>query len=84
MELLIAGDVELNPGPSDDIYCTDSYKHKRKEQGSMIRCCLCAVWCHEDCVGIKTVDDRGVWPCPECRQISSREKLLTGAVEELL
>ncbi len=28
--------------------------------------------------------DRGVWPCPEYRQMNSRVKLLTGAVEELL
>ena len=41
--------------------------------GHMIRCCLCANWCHEACVGIESEADRGVlWPCPECRKLSSR------------
>ena len=41
----------------------------------MTRCCLCAGWYHEECVGITTDADRGgggVWPCPECRLTSSR------------
>ena len=33
--------------------------HSGRSKGEMIRCCLCANWFHEDCVGIKSEDDRG-------------------------
>ena len=51
----------------------------------MIRCCLCASWFHEECVGIQCDADRGgVWPCPECRQNGTRVKTLIGTVEGLV
>ena len=33
--------------------------HSGRNKGEMIRCCLCANWFYEDCVGIKSEDDRG-------------------------
>ena len=51
----------------------------------MIRCCLCASWFHEECVGIQCDADRGgVWPCPECRQNGTRVKTLIGTIEGLV
>ena len=32
-------------------------KHERKEKGGMTRCCLCALWYHEDCVGITSHEE---------------------------
>ncbi len=81
MSLLLCGDVESNPGP--DTMCIAECKHKRKAAGDMIRCCLCACWFHEDCVGITSESERGVWPCPDCRLLSSRVSSLTAAVNKL-
>ena len=53
------------------LHCTAECKHGGSEKGDMIRCCLCATWYHEVCVDLKE-HDRGVWPCPSCRQLNSR------------
>ena len=37
----------------------------------MVRCCLCATWFHEDCLGLD-IHDRGVWPCFACRQLNKK------------
>ena len=51
----------------------------------MIRCCLCAVWFHEECVGIKSADDSGgLWPCGECRTTGTRLKSLVETVTQLV
>ena len=52
-------------------HCISECKHGRSDKGEMIRCCLCAVWYHEDCLGLQE-HDRGVWPCPSCRKLNSR------------
>ncbi len=80
MSLLLAGDVELNPGPT---MCTPDCKHNRQSKGEMIRCCACACWFHEDCMGITSDEETGVWPCPECRLTGVRLKSLMGTVEDL-
>ncbi len=67
--LLLSGDIELNPG--SEMYILQC-KHKHREANEMIRCCMCAVWFHEECVGINSEAEHGVWPCPECRQLTTR------------
>ncbi len=80
MSLILSGDVELNPGPE---MCTKECKHKGKFSGEMIRCCACAIWFRETCVGITTEDERGTWPCPECRQTGTRVKSLSETLRKL-
>ncbi len=81
ISLLLSGDIELNPGPE---MCIPQCKHKHREASEMIRCCMCAVWFHEECVGITSDAERGVWPCPECRQLTTRVTSLIKTVTNLV
>ena len=64
--------------------CVPECKHRGRDKGAMIRCCLCATWFHEKCVNITTDADRGgIWPCPECRLISLRVVGLVETVNKL-
>ncbi len=63
--------------------CTPDCKHGRRTVGDMIRCCGCATRFH-DCVGIESEDDRGVWPCPECRLTSANIRSLVDTISNLL
>ena len=67
------------------LYCVNECKHGRLDTGdaAMIRCCLCANWYHEDCLGIQP-HDRGVWPCPSCRNLNSRVELIMNNVGSLM
>lgn len=51
--------------------CTQSCKYKgditAKSGGDLVRCIICAVWCHCNCVGILKDDPVGAWTCPQCR-----------------
>ncbi len=80
MTLMLAGDVELNPGPA---VCTPECKHKGLPKGDMIRCCSCAICFHESCVEITSEEERGIWPCPECRLTGALVKSVKSAVEDL-
>ena len=82
MSLMLAGDVELNPGPGTST-CTPECKHNRQSKGDMITTCSSATWIHEDCMGISSDEERGIWPCPDRRQTSERIKFLTSAVRDL-
>ena len=65
--------------------CVDGCKHKGRDKGDMIRCCLFTTWFHEECVGIQCDADRGgVWPSPECRQNGTRMKTLIGTIQGLV
>ena len=30
--------------------CTDTFKHSNVAKGDMIRCCICMLWVHAECV----------------------------------
>ena len=50
----------------------------------MIGCCLCAVWSHDECVGIKSADDSGgLWSRGECHATGARLKSLVETVTQL-
>ena len=67
------------------LFCVNECKHGRldTDDGAMIRCCLCANWYHEDCLG-KQPHDRGVWPCPSCRNLISPVELIMNNVSLLV
>ena len=50
--------------------CTDTCKHSNVAKGDMIRCCICMLWVHAECVP----DDKteGIWTCNECRLMPSK------------
>ena len=48
--LLLCGDVEVNPGPPDDIVkCVCS---STEESGLMLQCEQCSCWLHNKCVNV--------------------------------
>ena len=65
------------------MFCIGDCKHGRKDEGDMIRCCLCAAWFHEECLGLQP-HDRGVFPCLSCRNINSRVDELGQHVKMLM
>ena len=74
---------ELSP-----VTCSGTCKHvkstKSKQSIPMIRCCLCAIWFHLECVGLKKSDEVGVWPCPSCRMMPSQVRDLKENVSQLI
>ena len=59
------------------------FNGKKSGGGDFIRCCLCAEWYHEKCVGIKSNESPGVWPYPNCRTMANDVKLLCESVKKL-
>ena len=56
------GDGRLCTGTVDtmpDTLCSEMCKYGRRDEGDMTRCCLCAGWYHEECVGMTTDADWG-------------------------
>ena len=77
--------------------CIELCKHSGRDRvkTAMIRCCLCAVSFHEECVGIKSANDSGglwrpvaacggMWLCGECRTTGTRLKSLVDTVTQLV
>ena len=50
--------------------CTDTCKHSNVAKGDMIRCYICMLWVHAECVP----DDKteGILTCNECRLMPSK------------
>ena len=76
-EIPKAADAEAdgqNSDPDGQSYCIVNCKHGRDGNiDEMIRCCLCYLWCHEDCVDIDPkYDTPSLWLCHGCRGTSSR------------
>ena len=51
------------------IACISLCKHRGGDKGDTVRCCLCAAWFHELCVGITTDVDGGSGPAPVAANI---------------
>ena len=66
-----------------NLHCVPDCKHGRRSTGDMMRCCLCAIWYHEDCLGLKE-EDRGVWPCPSCRRLNNRVEEMAKNITALM
>ena len=47
--------------------------HRRLQTygGDLIRCCFCGKWYHVKCLKLSTDEIGGVWPCFDCRTLSS-------------
>jgi len=61
---------EINKLPD---LCVKSCKHDHKHSTDMLRCCMCMIWYHDDCVNEKDKNP-GVWMCPDCRTLPSLVK----------
>ena len=73
--LIVAGDVELNPGPGDDTKCPCE-KDKRDPTIKYSKCKQC--W-HISCVGLKGITDAALeklksWNCVICLELRARIK----------
>ena len=60
--------------------CIPSCK-KRNKQLDMVRCCLCMVWYHVECV--HETDTKGVWNCTTCRTLPSLVQRLVDSLSSL-
>ena len=62
--LLLCGDIELNPGPDDEVKCVCS---SSEEFGQMLQCELCSHWLHCKCINISpSVAETYPYTCPFC------------------
>ena len=48
-----------------------------------LRCNICMVWFHTDCVGISNIDDVGAWVCANCRQLPKTVQQMKSQLEIL-
>ena len=78
-------DHQQNPSkpPKNDVICLKGCKLKNKKNINYIRCCLCAQWYHEKCVGISSGETIGVWPCPNCKTMASDIKEMRKSLDKL-
>ena len=75
-----------NSDPDGQSYCIVNCKHGRDGNiCEMIRCCLCYLWCHEDCVDIDPkYNTPSWWLCHGCRDTNSRISALEQTVLTLV
>ncbi len=73
--LLLAGDIERNPGPVDPCsVCKDNVTTK----GYSFRCDVCILWCHQRCCRLRIAEYRQLkdndlpWICPTCTKAKSQ------------
>ena len=80
-----SNDQRQNPSkpPKADTICLKECKLKNKKNIDYIRCCLCAQWYHDKCVGISPGETIGVWPCPNCRNMASDLKYMRESLDKL-
>ena len=48
----------------------------RNDSSGSIRCNLCIVWFHTECVGISDIDSVGAWVCADCRLLPRTVQVL--------
>ena len=71
--LLLAGDVDINPGPARSPCQVCNRSVRRNEKG--VNCKLCREWFHTQCIALTDVEYEGLatyelleWSCDRCRQ----------------
>ncbi|MEW8547186.1 MAG: GDSL-type esterase/lipase family protein, partial [Candidatus Thiodiazotropha sp.] len=65
----VASDPSIDNGKHSKCCDTCKIKPRSKKQHDMIRCSLCMVWYHEQCVGIQKDEPVGLWLCTSCRAV---------------
>ena len=62
--ILLSGDIELNPGPDDEVKCVCE---SSDEFGLMLQCDSCSCWSHSEYVGVSSrVANNYPFICPFC------------------
>ena len=61
----------IGADPAAQSLCIVGCKHCTKGGGDLIRCSLCGKWYHVKCLKLSTDEIGGVWPCFDCRNLSS-------------
>ena len=62
--------------------CKHSNSTEQPDDSSLIRCCLCGIIHHCDCVGVD--EGVGVWPCYNCRLMPAQIKTMKDDISRLL
>lgn len=65
-----------------EIICTDQCSND--SNSASIRCNLCMVWFHSNCVGISDIDVVGAWVCASCRLLPKTVTTMKLQMETLL
>ena len=66
----------------DEVQCVESCS--RNSTAGSIRCNLCMVWFHTECVGISDIDSVGALVCADCRMLPRTVQVLETKMEILL
>ena len=64
-------------------HCNNDCKYNGKDEGKMLRCCVCMVWHHFDCMGENPKSKITMWSCLTCRMIPTMLQKLLKDVESL-
>ena len=67
---------------NDEIQCIGSCLLNCASES--IRCNLCMVWFHTECVGISDLDSIGAWGCADCRMLPRTVQVLETKMETFL
>lgn len=55
-----------------------------KISGDTIRCCLCQLWFHENCMNIAKSDQIGFWTCTVCRDLPKMIKQISEQLSAIM
>ena len=81
------GDTQTQAGAVFSLTCIENCKHGRSPDPKgveMIRCCICATWYHNECVGLPDDEAAGVWPCMSCRLMPSQVRMMQEQISTLV
>ena len=67
-------------------HCLPKCKFNRKETvgQDMIKCCLCMIWFHDNCVGLEDDSESTIWHCPSCRNLPNSVASLHSLMQDIL
>ena len=62
----------------------DECRFKNDKDGrEQLRCSICCIWHHAECVSVKSDETAMIWTCFECRQLMPSINALQGEIETL-
>lgn len=66
-------------------HCMGSQCHFKEETTgrNQIRCIICCIWHHIDCVSVEKGEMKMIWTCPQCRELTPIVRGLSSEIKEL-
>ena len=66
-----------------EVCIQDCLHRENPNDGDRIRCILCCVWHHIDCVSVLKKEIKAVWTCHKCRQIAKTVKEMNAILSDM-